>query len=62
MGLIGDFAKGFLIVMVVVWILAIISLVLIRQFALAILLLIGLIIPLSFITYEYWKNRKKGNG
>lgn len=62
MGLLGDFAKGFLIVMVIVWILAIISLALIRQFALAILLLIGFIIPLSFITYEYWKSRKKGNG
>jgi membrane protein implicated in regulation of membrane protease activity len=59
MGLLGDFAKGFVIMTVAFWVIAIIWQIAIGQIALAMLLLIGLIIPLSMITYEYLKNRKK---
>ena len=59
MGLLGDFAKGFVIMTVVFWVFLIIEFVYIKQIALAILLLIGLIIPLSMIGFEYLKNRKK---
>lgn len=59
MGLSGDFAKGFVIMTVVFWIFAIIEFIYIKQIAFALLLLIGLIVPLSMITYEYLKNRKK---
>ena len=59
MGLLGDFAKGFVIMTVVFWIFAIIEFVYIKQIALALLFLIGLMIPLSMIGYEYLKNRKK---
>ncbi len=38
---------------------AIIELLYIKQIALALLFLIGLMIPLSMIGYEYLKNRKK---
>jgi hypothetical protein len=59
MGLLGDFAKGFVIMTVVFWIFAIIEFIYIKQIALALLFLIGLMIPLSIIGYEYLKNRKK---
>ena len=59
MGLLGDFAKGFVIMAVVFWIFAIIDFICIRQVVLALLLLVGLIIPLSMIAFEYLKNRKK---
>ena len=59
MGLLGDFAKGFVIMTVVFWIFAIIELIYIKQIALGLLLLIGLIIPLSMIAFEYLSNRKK---
>jgi len=59
MGLLGDFAKGFLIMTVVFWIFAIIEFIYIKQIAFALLFLIGLMIPLSMIGYEYLKNRKK---
>jgi hypothetical protein len=59
MGFLGDFAKGFVIMTVAFWVIAIIVQIAIGQIALAMLLLIGLIIPLSMITYEYLKNRKK---
>lgn len=58
MGLIGDFAKGFVIMTVVFWIFAIIEFIYMNQIVLAILLLIGLIISLSMIAFEYLKNRK----
>jgi len=60
MGLLGDFAKGFVIMTVVFWIFAIIEFICIKLIALALLLLIGLTIPLSLIAFEYLKNRKKG--
>ena len=59
MGLLGDFAKGFVIMTVVFWIFAIIEFICIRQVVLALLFLVGLIIPLSLIAFEYLKNRKK---
>ena len=59
MGFLGDFAKGFVIMTSAFWILAIIECVCIKQIVLATLFLIGLIIPLSIIIYEYLKNRKK---
>jgi hypothetical protein len=59
MGLLGDFAEGFVIMTVAFWVIAIIEQIAIGQIALAMLLLIGLIIPLFMITYEYLKNRKK---
>jgi hypothetical protein len=59
MGLLGDFAKGFVIMTVSFWVIAIIGQIAIGQIALAMLFLIGLIFPLSMITYEYLKNRKK---
>jgi hypothetical protein len=59
MGFLGDFVKGFVIMTAVFWIFAIIEFVYIKQVALAMLFLIGLIVPLSMISYEYMKNRKK---
>jgi hypothetical protein len=59
MGLLGDFAKGFVIMTVVFWIFAVIEFVYIKQIAPAMLFLISLIIPLFVIGYEYLKNRKK---
>ena len=59
MGLLGDFAKGFVIMAVVFWFFLIIEFVYMRQIAFAILLLVGLLIPLSMIGFEYLKDRKK---
>jgi len=59
MGLLGDFAKGFVIMTVVFWIVGIIAFITLKQFALAILSFLVLLIPLSAIAYEYLKNRKK---
>ena len=59
MGLLGDFAKGFVIMTVVFWIFLIIEFIIMKQTAIAMLFLISLIIPLSMIGYEYLKNRKK---
>jgi len=60
MGLIGDFAKGILILTVAYWIFLIIEFTAIGQTILALLLLIGLLIPSSMIIYEYKKFEKKG--
>ena len=59
MGLLGDFGKGFVIMVGALRIFIIIEFVYIKQIALAILLLTGLIIPLSMIGFEYLKDRKK---
>ena len=59
MGLLGDFAKGFVIITVVFWIFLIIESVYMKKIAFAVLLLVGLIIPLSMIGFEYLRNRKK---
>jgi hypothetical protein len=59
MTLLGDFAKGFLIVTVAAWIFLIINFSVMGQTAVALLLIIGFIPPLTMITYEYHQNRKK---
>lgn len=59
MGLLGDFTKGFIIYTVVLWVFAIIGFMAQGQIAIALLLLITLMIPLSIIAHEYYKNRKK---
>ncbi len=59
MTLMGDFAKGLVIVTVVLWIISIIDLLATGQTGVAILLIIGFIPPLFMIAYEYYKNRKK---
>jgi len=59
MGLLGDFAKGFVIMTVVFWIFAIIAFIYMKLIALALLLLVGLIIPLFIMAFEYLRNRKK---
>jgi len=59
MGLLGDFARGFVIYTVVLWVFLIIEFIVMGQMAIAMLLLFVLIIPLSMIAHEYLKNRKK---
>jgi len=59
MGLLGDFTKGFVIFTGVLWVLAIIGSILNGQIVFTLLLLIVLMIPLSMITLEYLRNRKK---
>jgi len=59
MGLLGDFTKGFVIMIGVFWVALIIEFIYIKQIIVALLLLFVLMIPLSMITFEYWKNRKK---
>ena len=44
---------------VVFWVFLIIEFFYMRQIAFAILLLVGLLIPLSMIGFEYLKDRKK---
>jgi len=59
MGILGDFAKGFVIMTAALWVFLIIEFIIIKQIAIALLFLITLIIPLSMIAFEYLKNRKK---
>lgn len=59
MGLLGDFAKGFVIMTVVFWIYFIIIFIVQGKIGLASLFIIGFIPPLSMIAYEYFQNRKK---
>ena len=59
MGLLGDFAKGFVIMVGVLWVFIIIEFIAMGQIGMALLLLVTLLIPLSMIAYEYSKNRKK---
>ena len=59
LGLLGDFAKGFVIMTVVFWIFAIIAFIYMKLIALALLLLVGLIIPLFIMAFGYLRNRKK---
>ena len=61
MGLLGDFTKGFVIFTGMLWILAIIGSFSTGQTAIALLLLVVLIIPVSVIAWEYLKNRKRNN-
>jgi len=59
MGLLGDLTKGFVIMIGVFWVVLIIEFIYIQQIIVALLLLFVLMIPLSMIAFEYWKNRKK---
>jgi hypothetical protein len=56
MGVLGDISKGILIFAVVVWVFLILQFTVTNQIALALLLLAGLIIPLSLVAFEYRKN------
>ena len=59
MGLLGDFAKGFVIMVGVFWVFMIIEFIFLKKIALALLFLFVLMIPLSMIAWEYLKYRKK---
>ena len=59
MGLLGDTSRGIIILTVVVGVFLIFEFIEMNQTALAILILIGLIIPISIVAFEYWKDRKK---
>ena len=59
MGLLGDFVKGCLIMVGAYWIYLIINFIVIGETGLALLFIVGFIPPLSMITYECLKNRKK---
>ncbi len=59
MSLLGDFAKGFVIMVGVFWVSLIIEFIAMGQIGMALLFLLTLLIPLSMIAYEHLKNRKK---
>lgn len=59
MGFIGDLAKTILLTWIIFWLIAMIYLFATGQTALTLLFLVGLLIPLSFIAYEYWQYKKK---
>jgi hypothetical protein len=59
MGFIGDIAKTILLTWIVFWVIAMMYLFATGQMALALLFLVGLLIPLSFMTYKYWQYKKK---
>jgi fumarate reductase subunit D len=59
MGLLGDFTKAILIYTCVFWVLAIMGCIATGQMAIALLLLVGIIIPLSIIAHEYWKIKRR---
>jgi len=59
MGFIGDLAKFILLTWIAYWILAMIYFFATGQIVMALLFVTGLVIPLAFIVYEYWKYRKK---
>ncbi|MCK4885698.1 hypothetical protein KAS24_06455 [Candidatus Bathyarchaeota archaeon] len=56
MGLLGDTTKGILILTFVVGVFLIFQFIAINQTAIALLLLVGLIIPLSLVALNYRKN------
>lgn len=59
MGLLGDFAKGFVIMIGVFWVFLIIEFIYMKLYAFAFLFLLTLMIPLSMIALEYLKNRRE---
>jgi 4-hydroxybenzoate polyprenyltransferase len=59
MGFLGDLAKAILVTWVVFWVVTMISFAVSGQTAVALLFLVGLLIPLAFIAYEYWQYRKR---
>jgi hypothetical protein len=56
MGVSGDVAKGILIFAVAMWVFLILQFTVTNQVSFALLLLVGLIIPLSIVALEYRKN------
>jgi len=56
MGVSGDVAKGILIFAVAMWVFLILQFIVMNQISFALLLLVGLIIPLSIVALEYRKN------
>lgn len=59
MGLLGDFARGFVILAGILCVYAIASFVAMGYREVALLFLATLMIPISLITYEHWKHRKE---
>lgn len=59
MGLLGDFAKGFVIMIGVFSIFIIIQFMAMGQIVVALLFLLALMIPISIMAFEYWRNRKE---
>ncbi len=59
MGLLGDFTKGFVIMIAVFWGFLIIEFIYMKLYAFAVLFLLTLMIPLSMIALDYLKNRKE---
>lgn len=60
LGFIGDLAKAILITWVAWWIVALLYFTFSGQTGMALLFLIGLLIPLSMIAHEYRQYKKKG--
>ncbi len=59
MGLIGNFAKGFLILTVAFWIFLMVEFAVMGQLAVALFLFLGFLIPLGIVVYWYWKDKKR---
>jgi len=59
MGLLGDFVKGFILYTVVMWVFAIIGFLAMGQIGIVLLIFVTLMIPISIIVFEYWKNKKE---
>ena len=60
MSFIGNLAKAILITWVIWWIIALLYFTFSGQTGMALLFLAGLLIPSSFIAYEYKQYKKKG--
>ena len=58
-GFIGDLAKTILITWIAFWVLAMMWFAATGQIAMLLLFLVGLLIPLFFIVYEYLQYRKR---
>lgn len=58
MGFIGDLAKVILLSWIVFWVIGMVWFFINGQLAIAFLFLAGLLIPLSFVAYEYWNYQK----
>jgi hypothetical protein len=59
LGFIGVVAKAILLSWIIYWLLAMLWFAATGQTVMAVLFLIGFLIPLSFIIHEYWQYRKK---
>jgi len=59
MGVSGDVSKGIIIFAVGFWIYLIVQFIVTSQFVFALLLFVGLIIPISFVAFEYRRNLRE---